>query len=170
VLLVIQQFQLESRTFFQIMLLGGVGFLVHSLLPLPYRLPFFTLVPFAGILVAMGPVDGISLIVLGLVLIGICDLLADDLIQWTLQRIAKVTRDHGAAPVFIALDTVVDPPIIEPRAVKDEGAAGFVVFNLFSLWQNRDKSALRVAEWDEHPNVAGNQVIADRLFELIRQH
>src|SRR6266702_1279772 len=43
VLLVIQLFQLESRTFFHVMMLGTVGFVIHALLPLQYRLSFFTL-------------------------------------------------------------------------------------------------------------------------------
>ena len=58
----------------------------------------------------------------------------------------------------------------ELRALQDADAAGFLVFNLFDLWQNRDKSALRIAEWDDHPNAAGNRLIADRLFELMQQH
>ena len=74
VLLVINQFQLENRTFFNVMLLGTVGFVVHALLPLQYRLTFFTLLSLASIMVALGPVDGASLVVLGLVLIGICHL------------------------------------------------------------------------------------------------
>jgi hypothetical protein len=87
-----------------------------------------------------------------------------------LERMATVTRQHGAVPVFVALDNVVEPSASEVRALRDADAAGFLVFNLFDLWQNREKSALRVAEWDNHPNAAGHQLIADRLFELMRQH
>jgi D-alanyl-lipoteichoic acid acyltransferase DltB (MBOAT superfamily) len=94
----------------------------------------------------------------------------DSLVRWTLERMATVTRQHGAVPVFVALDNVVEPSASEVRALRDADAAGFLVFNLFDLWQNREKSALRVAEWDNHPNAAGHQLIADRLFELMRQH
>ena len=95
---------------------------------------------------------------------------ADSLVRWTLGRMAAVTRKHGAVPVFVALNVVADPSDGELRALQDADAAGFLVFNLLDLWQNRDKSALRIAEWDEHPNAAGNRVIADRLFELMQQH
>src|ERR1700674_5174161 len=41
VLLVICQYQLESRTFFNVMALGFAGFVVHALLQLQYRLSLF---------------------------------------------------------------------------------------------------------------------------------
>ena len=31
-------------------------------------------------------------------------------------------------------------------------------------------ATLRIGDWDEHPNPAGNQLIADRLLELMYQH
>jgi D-alanyl-lipoteichoic acid acyltransferase DltB (MBOAT superfamily) len=74
ILVAIPQFQLESRTFFNVMLLATAGFVVNALLPLHYRLRFFTLLSIAAIGLALGPIDGIFLIVLGLVLIGICHL------------------------------------------------------------------------------------------------
>ncbi len=44
------------------MLLGTAGFVVHSLLPLRYRLPFFVLLSLAAIGIAFGPVDGLFLV------------------------------------------------------------------------------------------------------------
>jgi D-alanyl-lipoteichoic acid acyltransferase DltB (MBOAT superfamily) len=94
----------------------------------------------------------------------------DELVEWTLGHIAKVSREHGAVPVFVALDNVGDPPAGEVRALQQAEAAGFLVFNLFDLWQDRDKPALRIAEWDNHPNPAGNRLIAERLLDLMEQH
>jgi hypothetical protein len=92
----------------------------------------------------------------------------DSLVRWTLERMAAVIRGHGAVPVFVALNNVMDPSDV--RARPDADAAGFLVFNLLDLWQNRDKSALRAAEWDNHPNAAGHRLIANQLFELMEQH
>jgi hypothetical protein len=95
---------------------------------------------------------------------------ADNLVRFTLERMAAVTREHGAVPVFVALNNVGNPSPDEIRPLQQADVAGFLVFNLLDLWQNRDKSALQITEWDQHPNAAGHQLIADRLFELIRQH
>jgi hypothetical protein len=97
-------------------------------------------------------------------------LAGDSLVRWTLHHIVEVTRQHGAVPVFVALDTVIDPTAKRTRALEDPAAAGFLVFDLLHLWEGRDQPALRIAEADFHPNAAGNQLIAERLFELMQQH
>ena len=56
------------------------------------------------------------------------------------------------------------------REGNDQLAAGFLVFDLFDLWEGRDKASLRIATWDDHPNAAGNRLIAERLFALIQRH
>jgi hypothetical protein len=95
---------------------------------------------------------------------------ADTIVDWTLREIARVARSHGATPVFLALDVVVDSPSSDANALRSAKSAGFVVFDLLDIWQGRDKPALRIAPWDEHPNVAGNRLVAERLFELVWQH
>jgi len=54
--------------------------------------------------------------------------------------------------------------------VEDAAAAGFLVFDLLDLWKGREQPALRIAEADFHPNAAGNQLIAERLSELMQRH
>ncbi len=94
----------------------------------------------------------------------------DSFVRWSLERIKAVTRAHGAVPVFVSLDNVMDPSPSEKSGQREADAAGFKVFDLRDLWQRHDQSLLRVAAWDMHPNAAGHRLIANRLFELMDEH
>ena len=94
----------------------------------------------------------------------------DGFLQLTLREIAGAARTSGAVPVLIGLDIVVPTPVTDTALLEAAADAGFLVFDLFHLWDGRDKPSLRIAEWDEHANAAGNRVIAERLFTLIQQH
>ncbi|HSJ15972.1 MAG TPA: hypothetical protein VK939_16310 [Longimicrobiales bacterium] len=72
--LVIWHFRLESRGVFKIFALGVIAFPVHALLPLRYRMAFFTAVSFAGIGLIFGLHDGAWLVSVGLILILACHL------------------------------------------------------------------------------------------------
>ncbi len=72
--LVFRQFQIENAGFLRLWLLTVAGFAIHAFLPLRYRLPFFLGLSLAGILLVLGVFHGVTLIVLGLLLIAICHL------------------------------------------------------------------------------------------------
>ena len=71
---VIRQFSLESAAFFSVCVLALAGFVVHSLIPFRYRLPFFTVLSIAAIGLVLGPGPGGLLIAVGAFLIGVCHL------------------------------------------------------------------------------------------------
>jgi D-alanyl-lipoteichoic acid acyltransferase DltB (MBOAT superfamily) len=71
-ILLVRQFQLESDAFYRMLLVATGGFVVHGLLPLKQRMPFFLLLSFAGIFVVFGFADGLWLLTAGMVLIGLC--------------------------------------------------------------------------------------------------
>jgi hypothetical protein len=81
--------------------------------------------------------------------------------------IAQTARSAGAVPVWIFLPQVTSGAWEEetPETVAIARAAGFVVIDLEDIYRPYDYHNLRVAAWDDHPNVLGHQVIADRLYD-----
>jgi hypothetical protein len=43
--------------------------------------------------------------------------------------------------------------------------AGFVMINMHDIYNDRSLDSLRLADWDEHPNAKGHQLIATRLYK-----
>ena len=72
--LIIRQFQIESAAFVRVAILAFVGFAVHALLPMRFRLPFFVVLSLGAIFMVFGSVQTAWLVGLGLVLIGLCHL------------------------------------------------------------------------------------------------
>lgn len=93
-----------------------------------------------------------------------------ELLTWVYRRLIGICRDRDIRPVFVLLPMAVgktgDAP---PREVELASAAGFTVFNLQGVYDAADAHSLWIAEWDAHPNALGQQLIADRIFELMRQ-
>src|SRR5437867_5132819 len=70
----LRQFQIESAAFLRLALLAFGGFAIHAVLPMRYRLPFFLALSLVGIVLVLDIANGLSIIGIGLVLIGICHL------------------------------------------------------------------------------------------------
>lgn len=90
--------------------------------------------------------------------------IADDLVSWSIRRLAAVTREHEIPVAVLGLNVVIDdaPPGVPAGEVFD--AAGIPVIDLFDAFPDAQRPALRVAPWDDHPNRAGHELIADRLY------
>jgi hypothetical protein len=74
VLLIAWEYQVENRTFYDILVIACAGFVVNATLPRTWRMPFFVSLSFAGIVWVFGALQGGMLIGAGLSLIGICHL------------------------------------------------------------------------------------------------
>ena len=72
--LLLRQFQIESAAFLRLALMAFGGFAIHAWLPLRYRQPFFLVLSLVGIVLVLDIAHGVSIIAIGLVLIGICHL------------------------------------------------------------------------------------------------
>ncbi len=83
------------------------------------------------------------------------------------QDIVEKARNRGIVPVWIFLPQVRQGQWTEetPQIVEIAQTAGFVVINMEDLYAGKDIASLRLAEWDDHPNVYGHQLTAERLFK-----
>lgn len=95
--------------------------------------------------------------------------IADDVVEWSLRRFAEVTASRGVTPLVLGLNAVIDdaPSEIPNSRVIEETRLPLI--DLFDVFPEAARPALRVAAWDDHPTAAGHQLIADRLYrELVR--
>lgn len=88
--------------------------------------------------------------------------------SWAIREIGNEIRAMGATPVFLGLNVVGPAPATPMFTLDVARSEGFVVLDLFDVFEGLDGDALRVAPWDDHPNAAAHRLIADRLYEEIR--
>jgi hypothetical protein len=94
------------------------------------------------------------------------------ILSWIYQRIVAECREHGAVPVFVFLPQVYSGHWQgeTPETLRLATEAGFVVLDLGDVYANQDINTVRLAEWDNHPNATAHRLIADRLYEELREH
>jgi D-alanyl-lipoteichoic acid acyltransferase DltB (MBOAT superfamily) len=95
---------------------------------------------------------------------------ANDIVKFVYTDIAGRAKQQGMRAIWIFLAPDTDGAWHEEGAVavKIAEAAGFVVISLEDIFQGKDVSSYRLAEWDHHPNALGHRLIADQLFERLR--
>lgn len=94
-----------------------------------------------------------------------------EILSFTYKRIVDESRARGALPVLVFLPQVREGTWQEetPETLRMAAEAGFVVISLADVYKNQDIAAIRLAEWDDHPNQRGHQLIASRLYDALRE-
>jgi len=93
----------------------------------------------------------------------------DELLASTYRHIAAQIRAADAVPVFVFLPQVRAGTWQEetPETLRTASAAGFIVIDLSDVYAGQDLAAIRLADWDDHPNGKGHRLIADRLYAAV---
>jgi len=99
---------------------------------------------------------------------------AEELKRWSYERIVATCRENGIRPVWVYL------PRTGQRQVKDNPeykaqvsmarSFGFVTMTLDGVYGDYPQHELALAAWDEHPNVLGHQLIAERLYTVFMEN
>jgi hypothetical protein len=94
----------------------------------------------------------------------------NEILAWTYQSIVARCRDRNIVPVLIFL------PQVEASGWQQEASdilriakeAGFVILDLSDVFRGYDVASIRLAEWDNHPNAKGHQLVAAQLYALLK--
>jgi D-alanyl-lipoteichoic acid acyltransferase DltB (MBOAT superfamily) len=94
-----------------------------------------------------------------------------EILSWTYHRIAEQSRQNGAIPVLVFLPQVREGSWQEETAetLRIAEDAGFIIIDLSDVYKGQDIATIRLAEWDDHPNVRGHALIADRLYDELNK-
>jgi D-alanyl-lipoteichoic acid acyltransferase DltB (MBOAT superfamily) len=93
------------------------------------------------------------------------------LLSWVYTRMAEDCRQRGVQPVWIYLpmigeNTSQDDIDFQVRTAKE---AGFATVTLSNWFENQKTQSLVQADWDKHPNAEGHKLIAQKLYEVLRE-
>ena len=94
----------------------------------------------------------------------------DEIVRETYARFASIARARGVTPVwvYLSLPGHSQTDILLPRLREFARSAGFTELDLSRVYTGHDIAALKYAEWDEHPNARGHQIIAQGIFDALQ--
>ena len=94
-----------------------------------------------------------------------------EVLSWLYRRLVIDARSHGMCPAFVFMP-MVPQLTYEAGGIELELAkqSGFIPLDLMTVYEGQDRNTLWVAEWDAHPNAKAHHVMADRLYDLLRQN
>lgn len=86
------------------------------------------------------------------------------------QHIVDQSRAAGAVPVWVFVPQVREGTWQEetPETLRRARESGFLVIDLSDVYENHDIASIRLAQWDDHPNRRGHELIAARLYEALQ--
>ncbi len=96
----------------------------------------------------------------------------ETLVAWLYHHIVATCRGSGVIPVWVFVPQTYQGSWEEetPAVMALARDKGFVVIDLSGLYEGKDREALRLAEWDQHPNARGHALIAEELYSGLRQN
>jgi hypothetical protein len=93
-----------------------------------------------------------------------------EILAWIYQHIVDECHARGIRPVWVFIPQVREGIWGEetPEMLQIAKTAGFIIVNLADVFKNQDLTLFRLAEWDQHPNTRGYQLIADQLYAALQ--
>jgi D-alanyl-lipoteichoic acid acyltransferase DltB (MBOAT superfamily) len=93
-----------------------------------------------------------------------------EILAWCYDTIAERCRETGAIPVWIYMPRTEEVRRDAASSAVEEAArrAGFVIWSLDGVFGSEGRD-VRLADWDEHPNARGHEMIAEHFHDLLKR-
>ena len=97
---------------------------------------------------------------------------SEEILTWTYKSIVAECRAKGVLPIFVFMPLLEESQYDEeiPTILRIAKESGFVILDLGNVFKGHDVTALRLAEWDSHPNVKAHELLANRLYDLMSEN
>src|SRR5687768_1212124 len=99
--------------------------------------------------------------------------LVPDILQWSLEHIGRLASARGVRAIALVLPRP-DPEPGDAQIERDlatwASQAGFSVIRLDGVFSGQPLDSIRIPPPDGHPNARGHRLIADRLYEALRDN
>lgn len=95
----------------------------------------------------------------------------NEILAWAYTRIVQECRQRGIIPIYI-LQPMTSERLSEADTEKDitqAKTAGFTTIDMREVFRLQDPDSLGIAKWDNHPNAKAHRLIAELLFETMRE-
>jgi len=97
--------------------------------------------------------------------------ISQDLVRWSYQRIVEICRQKNVRVIGIVLP---EPQVRYGRDINTSArlaaAAGLPLLDLRGVYDGLNTDSLRLPGRDPHWSVAGNKLISERTYQLLREH
>jgi D-alanyl-lipoteichoic acid acyltransferase DltB (MBOAT superfamily) len=97
---------------------------------------------------------------------------AEELLRWLYGQVAQRCRERGIVPMagFIPHTGEITPEMraLVVRQMELAREAGLVVIDMTGAYAGADLQSLWIAPWDSHPNADGHRLIAEKLYDGLK--
>jgi hypothetical protein len=96
----------------------------------------------------------------------------NEIVGKSYEYIVAKCRERQISPVFVFLPQVETAALQEetPDMLRLAKDAGFIVWDFSDVFASQPVASVRLAEWDDHPNAKGHQLVASRLYKFLTDH
>lgn len=94
-------------------------------------------------------------------------IIAEQINDLAIKKINEMTKEKNIKSVLLVLNDVTDEVYTDIPNKEAVYKTEMDVINLLNIFPVDKLNELRIAPWDDHPNVKGHQIIANNLYEKL---